>query len=173
MTLQGGQDPAAQGGTGGTRPLNLRAIRRKTKRMNDPEILIPAGTYQGNPSALAYPFFVEAAKHECANHSSPGFLEVGNYEDENGPETLTLRPCLTENDSTIRCRWDLKRSPLSIDMLPIILARDILIPDQTNVAIPVTQKTLSGGAHVVLLHVGKLVYRPVETGKGNDSGTAE
>lgn len=171
MALQNGEGPGSQGGTGGTTPLNLRAVRRKTKRMHDPEILIPTGTYQGNPSALAFPFFAEAAKHECANHASPDFLEVGEYEDENEPDTLTLRPCLTKNDSTIACRWDLKRAPLSIDMLPIILARGIHIPERTNVAIPVSEKTLSSGAHVVLLHIGKLVYRTVETETGKESGT--
>jgi hypothetical protein len=164
LTLPDDRDSESTGGSGSTRPLNLRNLRRKTKNMHDPEIVIPFGTYQGLPSSLAYPFFARAAIHECANHDSPGFLEVGEYEDE--PDTLTLRPCLAANDSTITCRWDLKRAPLSIDMLPIVLVRDILIPAQTNVAIPVSQKVLKNGAHVILLHLGKLAYRLVETAKG-------
>lgn len=152
--------PANPGKTGNTKLINLRGVKRKTKSMKDPELVIPADSYIASPTALGFPLFSEAARLECAGHDRPGFQEIGDYEDE--PDTLTFRPCLTETDSTLKCRWDPANEALYIDMLPLLLARDIDIPKATNVNIPISRTKLSNGSEVVLVHLGKLTYLPKE-----------
>lgn len=148
---------------GGTTLLDLTSTPRKTRGMKDQELVILAGGYGGTPTTLGQPLFVEVAKAECAGHDQPGFWEVGRYHDEK--DTYTARPVLEKNNATLPCRWDENGFPI-IDMLPIIIATDTLIPEETNVRIPVSRKRLSNGQEVVLLHFGKLTYQPVEKGKG-------
>lgn len=148
---------------GGTTLLDLTSTPRKTKAMKDQELVIAAGGYQAAPTTLGLPIIVQVARAECAGHDSPGFMEIGEYHDE--PDTYTCRPVLEKSSATVACRWDDDGLPF-VDMLPLILATDTLIPEETNVRIPISRTKLANGQHVVLLHFGKLIYQPVEKGKG-------
>jgi hypothetical protein len=150
--------------------LDLSEVGRKTKNMKDRELVIPAGSYQASPTTLGLPVIVEVAKAECAGHDQPSFMETGDYSGE--PNTVTARPVLQANKSTVPCRWDENGVPF-IDSLPIIIAKDILIPEDTNVSIPISRKTLANGQEVVLLHLGQLKYTPVEKGKRSKKGAGQ
>lgn len=155
------QDPELE--PGGTTLLDLTNTPRKTKAMKDQELVILAGGYGGTPTTLGQPLFIEVAKIECSGHDQPGFMEVGKFHDEK--DTYTVRPVLEKNNATVSCRWDENGFPI-IDMLPLIIATDTMIPEETNVRIPISRTELSNGQEVVLLHFGKLTYQPVEKGKG-------
>ena len=149
--------------------LDLTSIARKTKAMKDVELFIAAGGYQGYPTTLGLPVVVQVAKTECAGHDRPGFMEIGKYHAE--PDTYTCRPVLEQSKSTVPCRWDDDGLPF-IDMLPLIIATDTVIPEETHVRIPISRTTLANGQHVMLLHFGKLIYQPVEKGKGKKKADA-
>ncbi|HYF95231.1 MAG TPA: hypothetical protein VD969_23720 [Symbiobacteriaceae bacterium] len=151
--------------------LNVRSIQRRTKNMNDPELVIPAGCYQGQPTALAYPMFEQTARKALSGHDRPGYWEIGEYEE--AEDTIAFRPSLVETDASVTCRWDTEKGDLYIDMLPIILIREMKIPEETNVHIPVSTTNVAGVGEVVLLHFDRLTYQPVENGKRakKDDGT--
>jgi hypothetical protein len=139
----------------GSRPLNFSQIVRQTKNMKGPELFISAGTYKGYCSALAYPIMEDVATAVCAGHEKPGYMEIGELEDD--PKTLTATPSLTPNDATVEAKFDPTNKVVVIDMYPIMVARQILAPKETNIHIPIARRpgeqdggrfVLGGGAGV-------------------------
>jgi len=157
------QKNQGQPAVGGHKLLNLRNIERKTKNMKVAELAIADGTYQGEVSALAYPKCVTVAKATCEGHERPGFWEMGIYEAEE--DTYTAKPSLVETDATIKCRWDDKNESLFVDMMPIILARKMVIPKETSVHIPMGTAHVKDVGEVLLLRFGQLTFQAVQKGK--------
>lgn len=153
----------------GSRPLNFSQILRQTKGMNGPEIFIAPGTYKGYSSALAYPIMEGVATTVCAGHEQPGFMEIGELEED--PKTLTATPALKSSESTVAVKFDTTNKVVIIDMYPIMVARQLLAPKDTTIHIPIARYDQLGHP-TILIKLGELNYQVVERGSRTKKGTS-
>lgn len=102
MASKEGKGPIENGAT--VKKLNLKANVRRKKNERDPEISIGFDTYRGYSSTRG----MDLADTICTNanlgHTRPGHLSIGVLEGE--PNTLVGTPVLTEDESTLKIRWD-------------------------------------------------------------------
>ncbi|HWI52727.1 MAG TPA: hypothetical protein VNT01_11375 [Symbiobacteriaceae bacterium] len=166
----------SQGTAPGGKRLNLASVVRQTKGMNGTEVTITAGSFQAFSSVLGTPLFEQAALEGKLKHTRPGFLSMGDLDGQ--PGVLVGTPCMTEDETTAKVRWDEKNSQVIIDMMATMSLIHFEVPAESTAHIPIVYRNVTGFGPSVLFFFSQATYEPiVRTGprkpKSTDKGVAK
>ncbi|HWI62361.1 MAG TPA: hypothetical protein VNT75_11020 [Symbiobacteriaceae bacterium] len=145
----------------GARKLTLRPkkARRIRKNMRPPGLTMESGDYKC-PSSVQGTEVIETICAEAGlGHNRPGFLSIGVLEED--PGTLTGTPCLTEDETTVDIRWEVKENRVVVDLYDVVKTIKFEVPAESRAFIPISSRNVPGCGPSVLLHFGQVTFEPI------------